>query len=257
MPKPKPPARTNGQIVKMQTTSGRSVTPGMPLVRLEDDEWAYRWEDEKALKKHTLALRRRALNQGGADLSVIDEHLELMDRRLARLEADRRQLQVTAPVAGTWVAGALDELKGMPVERGGVLGYVIDPSEFMAVAVISQDAARWLFDESGIRRGRMRLKGSAQAPLELVDWQMIPAEQRRLPSSALGWQGGGEVAVTGEDRNGVTALRSFFEVRARVDATGQDLALVHGRTGRIRFRIAPEPLWRQAYRRIRQILSDD
>jgi putative peptide zinc metalloprotease protein len=251
------PARSDGQIEMMQTPSGTIVSAGRQLVRLQDNEWPFRWQDELALKKHTLALRRRALKEGGADLSVIDEHLALMDRRLARLQTDRQQLQVTAPADGLWVAGALDELKGMPVQRGGVLGYVLDPDAFISVAVISQDEARWLFDESGIRRGRLRLKGSAQAPLELLDWQMIPAEQRRLPSPALGWQGGGEVAVSGRDENGVTALRSFFEVRARVDAQGQDLALMHGRTGRIRFRIAPEPLWRQAYRRIRQILSDD
>ena len=86
---------------------------------------------------------------------------------------------------------------------------------------------------------------------------MIPGEQRRLPSPALGWQGGGEVAVSPRDGNGVTALRSFFELRASVNAEGHDVAMMHGRTGRIRFRIAPEPIWRQVYRRVRQILSDD
>jgi len=251
------PARTNGAIQQLVTSSGTLVAPGHSLVHLTDPEWEYLWKDEQALRKHTLALRRRSLNEGAADVSVIDEHLQLMDRRLARLEEDRRQLNVRAPLNGMWVAGALDDLKGMRVERGGILGYVIDPDEFIAVAVISQDEARWLFDESGIHRGRFRLRGSASEPLELVDWQVIPAEQLRLPSPALGWQGGGEIAVSPKDSQGITAMQSFFEVRARVDAEGRDLALMHGRTGRIRFRISPEPIWRQVYRRIRQILSDD
>lgn len=251
------PARTNGAIQQLVTSSGTLVAPGHSLVYLTDPEWEYLWKDEQALRKHTLALRRRSLNEGSADVSVIDEHLQLMDRRLARLEEDRRQLNVRAPLNGMWVAGALDDLKGMRVERGGILGYVIDPDEFIAVAVISQDEARWLFDESGIHRGRLRLRGSASEPLELVDMQVIPAEQLRLPSPALGWQGGGEIAVSPKDSQGITAMRSFFEVRARIDTEGRDLALMHGRTGRIRFRISPEPIWRQVYRRIRQILSDD
>lgn len=251
------PARATGYIEGVDTPSGTPVAAGADLVDLADPDWENRWREERALKSHTLALRRRALTRGGADISVIDEHLRLVDRRLARLSDNRAQLQVRAPAAGLWVAGTLDDLKGLQVEKGGVLGYVIEPDDFEAVAVISQDEARWLFDEAGLRRGRLRLKGSAQEPLELVDWRVIPAEQRRLPSPALGWQGGGEVAVSPGDKQGVTAVRSFFEVRAGVDAEGRDLTLLHGRTGRIRFRIAPEPLWRQAYRRIRQILSDD
>ncbi|WFB36457.1 hypothetical protein P3T73_01595 [Kiritimatiellota bacterium B12222] len=251
------PARTTGLIEELKVASGTPVLPGDSLVRLDDPEWKYRWQDEVALLRHTQALRRRALNEGGTDVSVIDEHLLLMDRRLARLQDEYDQLDVRAPDEGVWVAGALDDLKGMYAQRGAVLGYVINPDEFIAVAVIAQDEARWLFDESGIRRGRLRLYGSAGEPLELGDWTMIPAEQRHLPSPALGWQGGGEVAVSAGEGNGVTALRSFFEVRAKVETTGKDVAMLHGRTGRIRFRIAPEPLWRQVYRRVRQILSDD
>jgi putative peptide zinc metalloprotease protein len=251
------PARASGELVRLETPSTSTVAPGRPLVTLEDSEWEPAMRNERALKQHTLALRRRALREAGSDVDVINEHLELVEKRINRLRENRRDLTVTSSENGTWVAGALNELTGMRIEKGNVLGYVIDPERFRAVAVISQDEARWLFDKAGIRRGRLRLKGSAQEPLELRNWRVIPGEQRRLPSPALGWQGGGEVAVSPTDRQGVMAARSFFEVSAEVDPAGRDVVLLHGRTGRIRFRIAPEPLWRQAYRRIRQILSDD
>jgi len=251
------PARTSGYLERLSTVSASSVDSGLPLVQLVEPEWPLAWRNEQALKTHTEALRRRALQEGAVDVSVMDEHLELVDRRLARLQEEKAQLTVTSPAEGQWVAGALNELIGMRIEKGNILGYVIEPKDFMAVAVISQDEARWLFDEAGIRRGRFRLIGSAHTPLELTQWHVIPAEQRRLPSPALGWAGGGEVAVASQDQQGVTALRSFFEIRAQVEDPQGDLRLMHGRTGRIRFRIAPEPLWKQAYRRLRQILSDD
>lgn len=251
------PARAAGTLEAALTSSGNPVEEGAPLVQLRDREWPYRWRDELALREHTRALRRRSLSRAGADLSVIDEHLELMEKRISRLQEDQKHLVVRAPSNGIWVSGALEDLAGTRVEKGGVLGYIIDPDHFTAVAVVSQDEARWLFDEAGIHRGRFRLKGSAQAPLEMKDWRVIPAEQRRLPSPALGWAGGGEVAVAATDRAGTMAAESFFEIRADVVPGKKDVGLVHGRTGRIRFRIAPEPIWRQVYRRVRQILSDD
>lgn len=250
------PAMTSGELVALRMDSTRSVRPQTALVQLEDTEWEAVWRSEKALRAHTRALRRRALREAGADVEVIDEHLQLVEKRMRRLRERREDMEVVAPAEGTWVAGSLDAMAGMWVDKGSVLGYLIDPERFKAVAVIPQDEARWLFDEAGIHRGRFRLRGSAQEPLELTSWTVIPAEQRNLPSPALGWRGGGEVAVSPRDGEGMTALESFFEVRADVETAGRELRPMHGRTGRIRFRIAPEPLWKQAYRTLRQILSD-
>ncbi len=250
------PARSPGFLTAQPVPSTASVMAGDLLVRLEDPEWQHAYRSELAQREHILALQRQGLREGGADLSVIAEHLALTEKRLQRLREIRDNLEVRAPANGVWISGELHDLMGLHVEQGGVLGYVLDPAHFEAVAVIPQDEARWLFDEAGIRRGRVRLRGAAEKPLELRDWRVIPAEQRRLPSPALGWQAGGEVAVSPRDEYGTAATRTFFEVRAAVD-THDTALLQHGRTGRIRFRIAPEPLWRQIYRRVRQILLKD
>lgn len=249
-------ARTTGTLTSLLVPSTEPVESGRPLVRLEDPEWSYKWEGEQAVLAHTDALYRRALHQSTADLDVIAAHRGVMLERLDRLQEHRKHLDVRAPLPGIWVAGALEDFKGMWVERGNVLGYVMHPERRQFVAVISQDEARWLFDDKGVRRARVRLRGSAQEPLEAPLWRVIPAEQRTLPSPALGWYGGGDVAVRQEGRDGTEAARTFFEVRLDLPPTDA-VDLLHGRTGRVRFRVAPESLWAQASRRVRQIMRKE
>lgn len=246
-------ARTSGTLTQLQMPSSHIVEAGRPLVRLDDREWDYEWAAEQAVLAHTDALARRALHQSAADLEVIQAHRAVMLQRLARLQEHRSNLDVRAPIPGIWISGSLEDLTGLWVERGNVLGYVIHPEQRQFVAVISQDEARWLFDEAGVRRARVRLRGSADEPLESPSWRVIPAEQRTLPSPALGWFGGGDVAIRQDTRDGTDAARTFFEVRLDLPAA-DTAALLHGRTGRVRFRIAPESIWTQATRRIRQLM---
>jgi putative peptide zinc metalloprotease protein len=246
-------ARTSGNLVEIPSASAEKVVQGEPLVRLDDPEWIFSWRAEESAMQHSDALYRRALFRSTADLDVIAVHRQVMLDRLDRLQELRRHEAVQAPMSGLWVSGALENLKGIWVERGTVLGYVVHPSDRTFVAVISQDEARWLFDEAGVRRARVRLRGSAHEPLESKGWRVIPAEQRTLPSPALGWFGGGDVAVRQDAREGTEAARTFFEVRVQLPEA-ETAILHHGRTGRVRFRVAPESLWRQASRRVRQIL---
>ncbi len=249
-------ARTSGTLVSILTPSSEEVSFGSALVRLEDGEWDYTWRGEQAVLAHTDALYRRALHQSTADLDVIAAHRKVMLDRLDRLQEHRLHLNVRAPLPGTWVSGTLQDLRGMWIERGNILGYVLNSENRQFVAVISQDEARWLFDQAGVHRARVRLRGSAQEPLEVPTWRVIPAEQRTLPSPALGWYGGGDVAVRQDAREGTEAAQTFFEVRLDLPQE-ESVELLHGRTGRVRFRVAPESLWTQVSRRIRQIMRKD
>lgn len=251
------PALASGRLRVLVVPSTQGVGTGRVLAQMDNVEWTYDWNAEEAVLRHTDALYRRALAQSTSDLSVIEEHQQLMRKRLVRLSEEKTNLDIRAPMDGEWVAGTLDDMKGVWVERGSVLGYIIHPQRRQFIAVIGQDEARWLFDAGGIRKGRVRLRGAAHRPLNADNWSVIPAEQRRLPSPALGWYGGGEVAVDQGTRDGTDAARTFFEVRADVPTDSGDVALLHGRTGRIRFRIAPESLWRQVDRRIRQIMRKE
>jgi putative peptide zinc metalloprotease protein len=75
-----------------------------------------------------------------------------------------------------------------------------------------------------------------------------------LSTPALGWAGGGPIPVDSSDSQGLRTSEPFFRVECDVPIVDQ-LAMVHGRTGKIRFRIDDEPLLSRWLRRFRQLLQ--
>jgi putative peptide zinc metalloprotease protein len=130
---------------------------------------------------------------------------------------------------------------------------LVDASAFEFSAVIPQREASRVFAEP-VRNVRVRLKGQAGQDLEVSSQKVIPAEQETLPSAALGWQAGGDVEVAMTDASGMRAAEPFFEVRALLKPADK-VALLHGRSGRIRFALPPEPLLNQWSRKLRQLLQ--
>ena len=88
--------------------------------------------------------------------------------------------------------------------------------------------------------------------------RVMPFEQGTLPSRALGMAGGGAIAVSPTDPQGLAAAEPFFRVEARLDSTaaGDEVpALVHGRTGVMRMTLSSRPLLGQWERELRQFLQ--
>ena len=130
---------------------------------------------------------------------------------------------------------------------------MINPETFFFLAVVSQRDAARLFAEPP-RAVAVRLRGQAETALDIRQVMVIPAQQDRLPSAALGWLGGGEVAVDTQDSQGTRAAEPFFEVRLKLDAD-PGIPVFHGRSGQARFEFQPEPLLEQGWRRLRQTLQ--
>ncbi len=242
-----------GRLAAVLTPSGQSVTNGQPLVRLADDELDLDLAAVEARLAQALAMQRRALRESTADLGPLAQYLAAVRGQRERLLQQRAGLIVRAPRAGLWIAPVLAEQTGVRIDRGTLLGSVVNPARFRFVATVSQAQASRLYD-GGIRHAAVRLRGRAGQPLAVLDRAILPAERRELPSAALGWRGGGEVAVTPDDRGGTRAAETFFEVRAEL-APAAGVWFCEGRTGRICFRLPPEPLLQQGLRRLRQALQ--
>ena len=88
----------------------------------------------------------------------------------------------------------------------------------------------------------------------MESFESIPMEQTQLPSAALGWAGGGEVAVAANDQRGLKTMEPHYQVRAVV-ANGTKAALLHGRSGKARFALAPKPLMQQGWLMLRQLVQ--
>jgi putative peptide zinc metalloprotease protein len=243
-----------GEVAEVLAADGAVVTKGQPLVRLVNRELELRLWAALAQLDETEALRRRALRQATADLAPLATRAEAIRKLVARLEEDREALTVLSPQAGTWSSPNLRDLVGAWVDRGLTIGQVVDGSQFYFSAIVSQNEASRLFTDA-IRGSEVKLEGQAGVSLTVSERKVIPADRRSLPSAALGWAGGGNVAVDASDNTGTQAREAFFEVRATI-GNASSAMLRHGRGGRIQFELEWEPLLQQWVRSFRQLLQN-
>jgi putative peptide zinc metalloprotease protein len=196
---------------------------------------------------------RQALQDATPNLKPLNAAKEATAARLRRVETDKAALIVRARHDGTWVAPNVADSLGRWITRGTPLGVVVNPSSFEFLAPVAQTDGDALFG-SRLLGAELRLVGQGGASVPVERWIVVPGEQQHLPSAALGWAAGGEVPVVPSDSKGQKTVEPFFEVRAEVGSL-PGVALLHGRSGKIRFDLAPEPLLPRWIRRLRQLLQ--
>jgi len=142
----------------------------------------------------------------------------------------------------------------MWIRRGTPLGQLIDDRAFHFASVVSQQDTSQLFSEQ-IRDSEIKLRGQSSVSLPVTSLTAIPVEQSKLPSMALGFGAGGDIAVDTTDATGISTVEPFYEVRLEVQDS-DEVIMYHGRSGRVRFTLGMEPLLRQWYRKLRQLLQE-
>jgi len=243
-----------GIVKRVLVRSGSSVRTGMPLVELYDREIDAGIEIAVAQREETLALQLGALRGRAADLEPIRRRLIAIEVKLHDLVAQRAALTVRARQPGIWVSPQIEEMVGAYVKRGSVLGQIVDPSAFHFSAVVPQDRAAELFNNQ-IQKVEARIYGQADKELVVRSFQIIPFRQEKLPSAALGWHGGGEIAVSVQDRTGLQAAEPFFQINANIAEISDEVGLFHGRSGKLRFTLEPKPLLTQWSHKLKQLLQ--
>ncbi len=243
-----------GYVTRIRVPSGQRVAAGTPLLTLSDRELELEIKATVAQREETLALQLRALRTAeSADLEPVKKRLAAIDAKLATLTAQQAALEVRARQAGIWVAPGLNDLVGAWIHRGAVIGQIVDPGAFRFSAVVSQEEAADLFADT-IRKAEVRMYGQAGKNLDVDRYAIIPYQQERLPSAALGWHGGGEVPVSVGDDTGLQTVEPFFQITAELLPTA-GVMMFHGRSGKLRFTLSPRPLMSQWIHEFRQLLQ--
>ena len=241
-----------GFIKEAFVQSGSYVTAGQPLFSVENETLEMDLRSSIARLKEYEARYLNTLNDESVDRAAIERELKMLNDQVNFYKTRLKLLTVCAPHSGIWVAPQLNEYPGMWSDRGNPIGYVInDESFYFSSTVLQKDASRVFGDT--IPPANVRLIGESEYAIPVLDQRVIEAEQSQLPSVALGFYGGGDIAVSSKDA--MQASEPFFEVRSDM-AKLAEVTELHGRTGRIRFKLPSEPLLRQWYRSFRQLLQD-
>ena len=246
---------TAGLLRTLALQHGAQVREGQLIAQLDNADLASQLTITALQMAEAEALLRQALLRAPAEVAPLQNRLDALRARQAELQTMTDQLVVRAPQAGEWVAPALHERLGGWIERGQPLGEVVDRSRFRFSAVLSQSQAAELFDHPGLT-GELRLVSDRGHTLAVSQLALVPYQKQRLVSAALGFGGGGDVAVRPDDTTGTTTTEAFFELHAELaDPSLAGTVAYHGLSGVLRVPVAARPLATRAIDALQRLLQ--
>ena len=248
-------APIEGALVHAVVKNGDRVRAGQVVAELRNPDLDQDIAVSQAALREVDALLRQAMFKAPAQLPPLEQQRSAAVRRLVELQGKRAQLQVRSPVAGEWVAPALHENEGSWLQRGQPLGETVQRRGFRFIAVVPQEEANELFGQHP-KEATIKLVGQADESIAATSLHLIPFKQQKLVSAALGWLGGGDIAVKTDDRSGNTAAESFFALYVGLpkELPPQVMPL-EGMGGQVRMELPGKPLFWQAKRAIMQLMQ--
>lgn len=242
-----------GAVLEIIAAPGAVVVQGQPLLRLANRELELELVQARSRAEEVAARLLKAMKSETADLKPLMQTQQSIQDRLQKLGADVESLTVRARHGGIWIAPGIQDYVGRWLTRGSNLGLLVDPASFEFVATVLQEDADALFAKRH-PLAEVRLNSAVGEVMSTSHWQVIPGEQRVLPSPALGWRGGGDVPVEMEDEGGNKTSEPYFKVIGKLPRVAEG-ALFDGASGKIRFELEPEPLLTRWVRKLRQLMQ--
>lgn len=182
-------AGTGGTVARLLVPSGGMVAPGDPLIELEDPFLDARIAALAAQQREVQLRLDAAMVSDLVSSAMYRQQLEHVTAALEQEQRRRGELVVRATAAGRLVVPMAADMPGRLVERGTVLGYVVDSTRPIVRALVGQD------DVDLILRRNLRIQARfAQRPDEVREatgLRVMPGAVERLPSPVLGSEGGG------------------------------------------------------------------
>ena len=244
---------TAGEVKALLVRPGSQVTAGQGLIELRNRELELDLQQTLARAEEVEARLLKAMKEESADLKPLMQTKAAIADRLEKLRADVESLTVRARHDGIWVAPGIEDYVGRFLTRGSPVGLLVNPRTFTFVATVLQEDAKAVIAQQQ-PTAEVRLLGRVGTALPVSALQVIPGEQRVLPSPALGWRGGGDVPVELNDERGNKAAEPYFKVIGAIPANA-GMPLFDGASGRIRFDLPSEPLLTGWMRRLWQLLQ--
>jgi len=244
----------SGEVAEVLAEPGKPVKAGQPLLRLENPELVMQLAQAQATKQEVEGRLRAAMQRDAAAVEPLRKRLESAEKLMERIVKEQQNLIVRARHEGIWVAPGVEDLQQRIVKRGSPLGLLVNPKQFEFSATVMQEDVDRIFIKNAIPPAEVRLPGDASVVLKVEQLRVVPGEQKNLPTPALGWEGGGDIAINMKESSGRVAAEPFFSVIGQFPSDNE-LVLLHGRTGKVRFQLESEPLLPRWIRRLGQLLQ--
>lgn len=244
--------RTNseGFIVRVLQADGSKVQQGTPLFQIDDPLLQARHKVTQAKLAELQTKKTSQLLVDRTWAAILRDEIASVEAQLADIQRRLNDQIVVSKLDGIFVAPLGTNMIGRFVEQGSLLGYVAAFSELtVRVAVPQQTLDR-------VRRHTdsvvVRLAADASRTLPAWIQREVPRVSDQLPSSSLGSQAGGSIAVDARDEKGIRAMDQVYQLD--IALPGDSLSGNIGGRVYVRFNHAAEPIGRRLVRNLRQLV---
>lgn len=254
-------AEAPGYLASLAITPGGWAEAGETILTFDNPTLVRDRNAAAARLRRAEAMLDAAAADEPAKRRVAETHLTLAANALADLDRQVASLTVRAPVAGRVVtprtsAHELEQSLGRFVRKGEILAFVLPDTGPTLLAAVTDDLAPRVLPRltPGASTAQARLRGSAGTEIDATVTRVWPAGSRELPTTALASSTGGMILQDPEDPR--RALNPITQIELEPHAEANDLAgLMHGRRGRVRIELPPEPLAPRLVRHFRALID--
>ncbi len=236
-------------ISKVLVEEKVEVKRGDPLIQCEDPLLATMVQVQEANAREILARYH-------AEPLHSQVKREILKNKLASMEADRsrtrerlQELTIRSPNNGLLVIPGVHTLVGRFVNKGDLLGYVMNDYDLAVNVVVSQADVSLV--QNRTEKVEILLADRLNNPITTIIKSEVPAASDRLPSAVLGITGGGLVPVDPMDPKGLKTLKRIFQFQLELPIAKENIKL--GGRVYVLFIHGYEPLALQWYRSLRQL----
>lgn len=245
--------QTAGVVKSVYARSGDRVSRGDLLYVMDNAELVLNRKEAAGAINEVESNYRRALFSTQFELMPLATRHRVLQEKLEHIDSQLVQLTVLSPIDGIWYSPNSIHFLDRWIPKGTPLGQLVNRERFFFHSAVSQKEIGQLFSRQ-VTGTVVRLKGQADIKILVDTMIIIPMEREHLPSSALGFFGGGDIAVKSTDTSGTATVEPFYEVRVGVESA-EKVALMHGRSGYVSISLGNQPLLWQWIRKIRQLIQ--
>jgi putative peptide zinc metalloprotease protein len=242
-----------GYVAEVKGRPGEMVKAGDVLVTLENPELQSRLKQALAAEEELAARLRYARSEDPNAILQLEKRIAAARENVAELQREASSLQVVAKQDGIWSFLHGASMDRMWIPRGTPLGLVVEPAGHEFTGVVRQADAGPLFGET-LSDIEVRVRGQAATEIAAPSMDVIPGGRNYLPSASLGAKAGGDIPVMANDETGRRAAEPFYIVKVPLSPP-DEVKLLHGQSGVVRFRAGTEALLPGWIRSLRQLLQ--
>jgi len=246
-------AGSNGFIREILARDGEKVNKGDVLIVTDDPLMQAQLKLLEANKKELKVKYDALMQEDIVESEITLDEINVLDGKIQHLKEQISEMTITSPVDGVFIIPESKDLHGHYLKQGDPIAYVIDFNDVSVRAVVPQNSIGMVRKHT--RDVELRLDGMLNERISSSIEREIPAATYRLPSKALGQDGGGKIQTDPFDEEGVKTKDQYFQF---------ELAFPHssikqhiGKRVYVRFTHGYEPLAWQWYRSFEELFLDE